>query len=1226
MRLRSSLRPTVAEVAAVLANVLLASADSFAQAPSPNLDFSQLGRIALTGDFDSISTYSFVGQNENSFTTNGTQGLLQQMPNGVFTSLAASDATIVSMCPFVRKSGQLAGIVVGGNFTSLEGTQAQGVALWDPSSNDVTPLPGLTGSVNAVYCNQATDSVYVGGDFHGGNSTNAIVWLGMQGWSNMPFAGFDGPVNAITKSPDGNIIFAGSFSTLGNTTTPAVKDGQTVNLVTANVTAGPPATQSQFADPKNIICKTADTDGAGSTWLTADNGGGYFRADFDFACEPTKLPLYNTHSQGRGTKTFRFTAFPLGGILNVTYTDPVTNQNASCTNECPLSNSTSVKYQDFEFVDQVGMDGFQIDITDFYGTSAGLDGIELFQDDIYAFAVSSLNEPSCAVSEFPSNSTATGPWSVTPSGLSGAQYLTANLKGPNVNENSAQVTFEPDIQQSGSYLVTIYTPGCQQDNSCQQRGVANVTGTFTSGGKPVTTQISQTNDFDKYDQIFSHVDANSASFRPTVTLSPLADQQNSIQLVALRVRFQLLDASGNVTTSSGSGSNSTGLNGLFEYDPTTAFSTDFAANKVDVAGSALSQGAVVNNLAVVGQTTFIAGNFTTSNFSNIFSMTYGVSSSLTDGGLNDAVTSTVAWGNLLFVGGNFTGTAKSSSGGLNRVAVYDTDKQTWSGLGNGVDAPVDFIVPLELNITSGTPETCITVNGQFTQVLASSGKPAFNVTGGLAIWVPSHNDWLHNLGLQTQSIKGQLTTATNVTGQSPLLAGTISSQGWALTDAVSLFSDSNGNVDIAPIGLTVQDPTSSSKLRKRDTLTNSFSGAVTGLFDTDNGQNITVLAGSFQATASDGTALNNLAILNSTGNGAQGVSGLASGLDSNSTFRVLSRNGSTLFAGGEVTGTVDSSAVNGLVIWDLSNNVFMPQPPALGGDSVSVLAIAPRPSTNDLYVGGVFSQAGALPCQSLCIFSGGEWNQPGSGLNGTVSNLLWQGNDQLLITGNLTVGGNATYVATYNADQTSQQWSIPTGAPIVPGPVTALASASSDNSQYWVSGVDAKNGSAYLVKYDGTNFNPVPSLFGSATNVRGLSVVTLSQGHSDTNLLDSSLALMITGNIDIPHFGNASAVLFNGTSLTPLILTNSGNKPGVLSQVVVEIQQNFGSGGEEMSPSQFRVTADTIYRRWTARRRRGSYCPGNRSRHHVLACRGRPADRASPPRSRRIPPCAAELL
>jgi hypothetical protein len=99
-----------------------------------------------------------------------------------------------------------------------------------------------------------------------------------------------------------------------------------------------------------------------------------------FEYRPTKLRLYNTHFEGRGTKTFLFRRLPDNGIMNFTYTDPDTGYDVHCDSTCPLSDSADEKYRDFEFVNVVGMSGFQIEISDWYGSGAGLNGIELFQE------------------------------------------------------------------------------------------------------------------------------------------------------------------------------------------------------------------------------------------------------------------------------------------------------------------------------------------------------------------------------------------------------------------------------------------------------------------------------------------------------------------------------------------------------------------------------------------------------------------------------------------------------------------------------------------------------------------------------------------------------------------------------------------------------------------------------------------------------------------------------
>lgn len=346
---------------------------TFASAPSPALDISDLGRVALAGNFDSISLYKYLGQDEDGLHTNGSESILARYPDGGFATVASADSYISTMCPFVR-DGKLEGIVVGGNFTGVGQQQAQAAILFDPNSGAITPLPGLNGAVNSVYCDSEGGTVYFGGSFSGGNSTNAIAWT--DNWTNLPFNGFNGPVTSIARLSNGHFVFGGSFTGIGNLTAPTTPNAQSVNVGSANISAGPnTSTHQTYSDPRNVICKTNGEGGNG--WLLQDNAPGFWRADFGFYYNPTKLRLLNSQLPGYGVKTWRLTSFPSNGIMNLTYFN--TSGQQYCTADCPLMQGNS-SYQDFYFINTVGMDGWRIDVSDWYGNGGGLDGIELFQN------------------------------------------------------------------------------------------------------------------------------------------------------------------------------------------------------------------------------------------------------------------------------------------------------------------------------------------------------------------------------------------------------------------------------------------------------------------------------------------------------------------------------------------------------------------------------------------------------------------------------------------------------------------------------------------------------------------------------------------------------------------------------------------------------------------------------------------------------------------------------
>ncbi|KAI3398299.1 hypothetical protein diail_9522 [Diaporthe ilicicola] len=1143
-----------------LASIPTSQAINFTSVPDSflDLDISSLGRVGFAGDFSGLSLYQFEGQNEDPFRTNGSEGLLARLPNGVLTTVVQADASIQSMCSYVA-DGVAQGVIIAGNFTSLGDRESTGIALFNPNTTEVRQLPGIQGSINAVFCDN--DTVYVGGNFMGiENSTNAVSWGGIDaGFKALPFAGFNGPVLSITKASNGHIIFGGSFTGLGNASTPSTPDEQVINLSTANLTSSGSTTTDGFSEPSNIVCKTSGDDGAGNTWLLADNTPGSWQANMGFGYRPTKLRLYNTHQDGRGTKTWRFTALPINGIMNLTYIDPDTKQNLTCTSQCPLSSNANVTFQEFHFINVIGMNAFRIDISDWYGSGGGLNGIELFQDDIFAFAVSDFNEPTCAGISTASNSTQTGPWTVSSTFANSSQYLTAELSSP-ISTDSASVVFLPDIRESGYYTVNMYTPGCLQDNTCDSRGQVHLSGTMspTKGtNATISTSLFQTNNFDKYDPIYyGYVDATSDSFRPAVTLTPASGQSLSQQtIVAQRVGFVMYNTTG-------------GLNGLFEYDPTvTNFNTsDFQNSVFDKLGMNFSAGSAVNALATSGTVTFIGGNFTSSASNNIVLIDSQDSSIRSlDGGLDGFVASMHVNGSNLFVGGSFNNTQSHDASGLANVAVFDASTNAWSALGSGVNGPVSAVVPLTMNI-SGTTEEVISFTGNFSQLNAFGSNQAVS-TNGFGVWVPTRGNWLVNLDVPVEYLDGMLTTSVlDVTGSDPLYAGTVISSTLGAVGAASL-SGSKPDFDLDDFGAKIQaDSIPSIATLKRDILNGSASGVIDGAFLNTDSLNITVLAGRFTLTGSNGSSIHNVAIVNSTDDNNATVTGFASGVSQDSTFVAVAIHNSRLFAGGNVTGLVSGTNISGLVAFDLSANDYGSQPPALEGGSATVSTIAVRPKSDDVFVGGSFTSAGSLGCPAVCSFSpsSSQWTRPGNNLMGEARTMAWVTDKNLVAGGNFTVNGSTSFLVSYSSG--AQSWDNYPGGTELPGPVDVVVSGSSNGDQVWVTGT-ATNGSIYLMKYDGSNWKSAGQPFEAGTDIRSLQIFTLTDSKGSSELLDPGISLMLTGHIVIPAFGSASAALFNGTALTPFALTTkAGNTAGTISRVFAEKTNFFSSGNSGSLP------------------------------------------------------------
>ncbi|KAL4803220.1 cortical protein marker for cell polarity-domain-containing protein [Aspergillus unguis] len=1135
MRFPSLFGPATAGSSTVLQLWLLShlspvSALSFESVAQPELDLSRLGQVALTGNFDALTFYSYAEQSNAHPGNDDSQSILAPLPNEILTTLSTSDADIRAMCTFNEQSGEYSGIYVGGNFTSLGNVKAQGIAKYDPISNKVTALPGLTGSVSALLCDRETKSVYVGGSFQHGNNSNAAAWAIGDGWKDLSFGGFNGQVNTIIRNDDGNIIFGGSFDDIGSSSSSSSnsssssskKMGQVINLSNATISSSTTSTRTGLNDPRNIICQTSGDGGEGETWLLADYALGYWRADMRYNFSPSKLRVYNTHFEGRGTKSFLFRRLPDNGIMNLTYTDPATGDDVSCDQYCSLSDDESEEYREFTFVNSVGMTGFMFEVRDYYGDGAGLNGIEVYTSDVFTYAINDFNEPTCGGGSDLSTASQTGSWTVTEAEDSPSDYLTARVTDSDATDTS--IVFEPSVQRSGNYSILVYTPGCAQDGSCDSRGIVNVTATVESDSEdPIEAQIHQTNDYEKYDTIYTGpVDASKDSFRPRVTLTPIAGQ-GDITVVASRVRFELKSASNETDID---------LNGLFEYDPTSDNATATLESTVNKAGTQLDSKATINSLVTHSGVIYAAGNFSNSDLQNVLSLEQDANATaLPQRGLNSEVTTLAVLNDTLYVGGNFTGPFEGTNDDLRHVASYSFHSQSWSALGGGVNGPVKRVFALPLNVSTDLNETIIAVSGDFDELLGFDDYPAVAVTG-FAAWIPSRNNWVQNLNVSQSQFTGHLSAFARFNGTS-ILAGSLSSGGMAAGGVVALLEKDE---------LQLQPLLNSSQMTGE---------TITGIYDTSSKRNLTIVGGHFNLTV-NGSTVSNLAILD----GAEGaITGLGDGIDSNSTFLSFAIASDVLYAGGNVTGTVGNTDLNGLVLYDLQNKTLARNQPAkLNGDAVSVESIAARPGSTEIYVGGRFSAAGSLGCPGACYYDtdSKQWNRPGNGLSGDVLALKWTSGNSLMAIGNLSVEGNETAVATYSAKD--QTWKVFDGASSssIPGKVTAFSPADGEVSSFWLAG-QSNNGSSFVVNYDGSSFQPAQEIFGDGSEIHGLEVLPLQSDHDDTDLLHNDLTLLVTGRIQVPDFGPASAALFNGTALVPFIITSSSDgQSGGMSRMFYE--------------------------------------------------------------------------
>ena len=476
---------------------------------------------------------------------------------------------------------------------------------------------------------------------------------------------------------------------------------------------------------------------------------------------------------------------------------------------------------------------------------------------------------------------------------------------------------------------------------------------------------------------------------------------------------------------------------------------------------------------------------------------------------------------------------------------------------NGI---VHDIVPLQINISSTEQQPAIAFSGYFTQILPFDNYPAIPA-GNLAVWVPSRNNWLQNIGTSNGALIGHLSSQTG-TGSNQVFGGNVDSQTLQVTGVAGLLNSASAfNLQQLPIRIQPQQTSPQNGIQRRASTQNPVAGVVTGYFAGGPGLNITILGGHFTTRASNGTTIENLALIDVTKNNQ--VNGLVGNGSADAAILALEVSGTTLYAGGSIP--------NGFVEYNLLEGAPTPtQPPSLNGGRAVVEAIAARPSsTNTVFFGGSFDFAGRLGCAALCIYdtTAHSWSQPPQSIgdSSVINAMAWASPDLLYIAGNLTIQNNRTTLAAYDAR--AQAYHLLTGSEQpqnVPGPITAFTAMDSSYRSFFAAGV-AANGSAFVTKFtatapsfpnppDGT-WTPVFSSqqFNPATVIEGIQMMSASNEHARSPLIDEGQMLMITGLLDIQGFGNASAAIFNGTTLAPFALTTmQDGTPGSLRRTFVQ--------------------------------------------------------------------------
>ncbi|KAF7428381.1 hypothetical protein PC9H_007604 [Pleurotus ostreatus] len=1195
---------------------------SLAAASLPRVDFDRMGKVGLAGTFAGLDLF------DNSTSTitfdPSTSTIFSRTTNGDLTRLGSTNTggRINAGCQLGDS------FYVAGTFSSIGGTSAANVASYTSKSGfTAIGSSGPNGEVLSVFCDPDNSKVWVGGTFSSPGSLVAVWDTSASSWSAPPFSGLSGAGSRVesitTNTTRQSLFFAGSFLTSfeGNSTlnftnnpnvpfsagaTPFTSSLVPVPLQASQVQGSPSASNPQFSDISAILCPTGP-DGPGTSWFGEDGTTAQITVRTFASIAASGIRLGNTFLDGRGTTGFSVTTIPDNTVRTLTYTDPVSRENRTCTDPCPLSTANTIPYQDFLFDGAVGITGVLVKLSQFTGASPGLHLFQLLSSGAFASAQADGNGKSCFAPN-PSNTTLTGDWAVKvantdiPGTIQSVLVATIDVGSPIVNRPT--FSWMPYVSAAGIYDINMLVPGCNDFQDCGQRTSVTVTVFPGNGLDPVVTTVSQQNTLDASVSIYSgpvipSTDQSIAVITMAFPENPQGQGEGGkFEMVADRVQLSLKSIPGDSSNSGPVTSTQGGRSafGFFEWPIVSSATADArttlpnsTVTPLDAVGLSLRDqlGSSANSsLPVVRSVAqhssgllFVGGDFNLSSGArNIAVFRDNSLSPLPSNGLDGAVSSLVIEGDKLFVGGSFSDTATpSSQRSMRNVAVYDVTSNTWSALQAGLDGPVK-----SMNNVDGQ----IQVAGSFAKVLASPTSSEGADAGGLAVWNVSSSSWVNSGGY----LRGDMSFVGNGSSNTQFLAGGVSaSRRFGATGLVMLKNGNGEFPTVTPLGIQLQSPfsasgTSNNVTRRHTThmhlpktslwfshmtISHLFSrqapasqlaplpaspsavapAVLTGTFWTNisSSREVIIFGGNFSYTTSGSSQAQSVAIYDPQ---TESTSPLQ-GTQINGVVRTLLVAKGKLYVGGQFT--IPGSSANGFAVYDLQRQQW-DSVEALQGSSGNpiVRSIQSAPAnSNVVFVSGSFSAAGSVSCIAICSLdiSTGQWSSLGPGIKGEVASLVLAGvsDDTLIAAGSIALSDNSpSNVVRYSIGNST--WSALGSGSDLPGPVTAIEVNGGNINSIFAAGRSQDN-SSFLSVWNGSSWKLLESNLRADTAVTQLAMVPLQDFHSGNDIIEGDRMLMVSGDLDT-SVGNISAALYDGQTLFPYIISSTGaGSPGSISSL-----------------------------------------------------------------------------
>lgn len=722
------------------------------------------------------------------------------------------------------------------------------------------------------------------------------------------------------------------------------------------------------------------------------------------------------------------------------YLDPITNENQTCSNPCPLLTNSSVLYQDFLFNDALSITGVLVKLSEWTGSAPGLHILQILSSGAFASAVESENGASCFSPEA-STASFTGSWNpkVANTDIAGTiqSVLVSSVDVGTSASAGPTFTWMPYVSASGDYEMNMLVPGCSDFQDCDSRTSVKVTVFPGDNLDPSVTTISQRNTDDATTLIYSGpIISSSPNFVTTVTMTlgdnPEGNGSNGkYELVADRI--QLVLTSANVSSFSSNSSNSSTSNtsstkssfGFLEWPLSSSSNIDATAKLPNSTETALDNigfdlfAAVGDSSSASSQTPsvvvavahhvsgviFLGGNFslssgTASGSANLVAFKSGALVALSGNGLNGPVTSLVLDGDDLFVGGSFSDTQSgTTSGSLRGVAMYSVQKNSWTALGGGVDGNVK-----SLDLNNGQ----VQVAGDITELLSSSTGDSALSASGFGTWDINTSSWVSTGGF----IAGEMTFVGNGTSTSTqFVAGNVAAfQKFGASGMVMLSNSGNDVPDVTPLGVQLESGvssgnTTSTSSRRRSHIPRAaawFSHHVKSQLFAKRATTVTALPSPLPAPAPAVLA------------GAFWTNG-------SSSVQVA-------IIGGNFSFTAGTTKAEGVAIYDSDSGSIT----ALQGNQVNGTVRALLVDGDLLYIGGEFTISG-LNANGLAIYdlAAQKWDvsdvqalQAGSGTSVVVRSITTSSSkdNTIIVAGTFAQAGSLRCNAICSLDTSSKQW------------------------------------------------------------------------------------------------------------------------------------------------------------------------------------------------------------